>query len=333
MFESNEENILDDSLYVYDYLNKVIGIEEKNIIIFGRSMGSGPATHVASKRNPACLLLMSAFKSIRSIAQDQAGSILQYLIQDRFRNVDKISSVKSPTFLIHGMKDKLIACSHSQELHDKCGGVCSLVMPANMDHNDFDFNEDLITPFYHFLKQCKVSLREPKSAHQQMRIPDEYFVIPKAYQQLSIPASWACCCNPANNAQISRVVTMSNLSDGPIIYNDELIHGYNDYINEAYAHSGGKPGTSDPKDRYSSISHPEGKPLDLAHQIREELRFGNKSQLSIQSRRSSKNQSSVKVKSAFVADMLYGVGSQAKNRQKESFNVQLHADLEGNKKE
>lgn len=113
VFESNEENILDDSLYIYDYLNKVIGIEEKNIIIFGRSMGSGPATHVASKRNPACLLLMSAFKSIRAIAQDQAGSILQYLIQDRFRNVEKISSVKSPTFLIHGMKDKLIACTHS----------------------------------------------------------------------------------------------------------------------------------------------------------------------------------------------------------------------------
>ena len=70
VFESNEENILDDALYVYDYLNKVIGIEEKNILIFGRSMGSGPATHVASKRTPASLLLMSSFKSIRSIAED-----------------------------------------------------------------------------------------------------------------------------------------------------------------------------------------------------------------------------------------------------------------------
>jgi abhydrolase domain-containing protein 17 len=68
VFESNEENILDDAIYVYDYINKVLGIEEKNIIIFGRSMGSGPATHVASLRNPGALLLMSSFKSIRAIA-------------------------------------------------------------------------------------------------------------------------------------------------------------------------------------------------------------------------------------------------------------------------
>lgn len=68
VFEANEENILDDALYAYDYINLVLGIEESNIIIFGRSMGSGPATHVASKRNPASLLLMSSFKSIRDIA-------------------------------------------------------------------------------------------------------------------------------------------------------------------------------------------------------------------------------------------------------------------------
>lgn len=67
-FDTNEDNILEDALYVYDYVNQVLGVEEQNIIIFGRSMGSGPACHVAAKRKPGCLLLMSAFKSIRAIA-------------------------------------------------------------------------------------------------------------------------------------------------------------------------------------------------------------------------------------------------------------------------
>lgn len=152
VFESNEENILDDAEYIYDYINKVLGVEEKNIIIFGRSMGSGPATHVTSVRNPGCLLLMSSFKSIRAIAQDQAGSFLKYLIQDRFQNVEKIKKVTSPTFIVHGMKDQLIPFQHSKDLHDNCGGPCSLILPTKMNHNDFDFCEDLITPFYHFLK-------------------------------------------------------------------------------------------------------------------------------------------------------------------------------------
>lgn len=68
VFESNEENVLDDAEYVYDYLTQVIGIEEKNLLIFGRSMGSGPATHITSVRSPGGLLLMSSFKSIQSIA-------------------------------------------------------------------------------------------------------------------------------------------------------------------------------------------------------------------------------------------------------------------------
>jgi hypothetical protein len=71
---------LDDAEYLYDYINKVLGINEKDIIIFGRSMGSGPATHLSSCRKPGALLLMSSFKSIRAIAEDQAGKYLKFLI-------------------------------------------------------------------------------------------------------------------------------------------------------------------------------------------------------------------------------------------------------------
>lgn len=185
MFESNEENILNDSTYVFDYLHQVIGIEKSNMIIFGRSMGSGAATHLCSLRNPSSLLLMSSFKSIRSIAEFQAGHILKYLIQDRFNNIDKISRVKCPTFLVHGLQDNLIPYSHSKELHEKCGGPCSLILPSKMDHNDFDFCEDLITPFYHFLRQCNIDTKEIKESHRQMHIPNEYFIVPKAFKNPS----------------------------------------------------------------------------------------------------------------------------------------------------
>jgi pimeloyl-ACP methyl ester carboxylesterase len=70
VFEPCEDTVLNDALYVYDYFNKVLGIEEKDIILFGRSMGTGVATHIASLRNPGCSLIMSAYKSIRAIAHD-----------------------------------------------------------------------------------------------------------------------------------------------------------------------------------------------------------------------------------------------------------------------
>jgi fermentation-respiration switch protein FrsA (DUF1100 family) len=101
---------------------------------------------------------MSPFTSIRDIVKESAGKVLSFIISDRFRNVDIISSVKCPTFIVHGQKDTLISFKHSQELHFKCGGPSALIMPKDMDHNEFDFIDDLIQPFYYFLKQCGIQV-------------------------------------------------------------------------------------------------------------------------------------------------------------------------------
>lgn len=87
---------------MFDYLTIVIGVKESDILLFGRSIGTGPATVVAATRKPGGLVLMSAFKSIRDIVREQAGSLLQYVMSDRFRNIDLISEVTCPTFLVHG---------------------------------------------------------------------------------------------------------------------------------------------------------------------------------------------------------------------------------------
>ena len=113
------ERIFEDAELVYDFLVNNVGFPEKNIVIFGRSIGSGPATHVAAHRSPGALVLMSAFTSLRAVVRDLVGSVLQYLIRDRFNNLENISKVSAPTFLIHGQRDRLIPYTHSQELHSK----------------------------------------------------------------------------------------------------------------------------------------------------------------------------------------------------------------------
>jgi hypothetical protein len=91
-----------DAETVYNYLTDTLKIPEEALILFGRSIGTGPATYLASKKNPCALLLMSTFKSIRDIIKDKAGRLLQYVISERFRNVDLIENVRCPTFFVHG---------------------------------------------------------------------------------------------------------------------------------------------------------------------------------------------------------------------------------------
>jgi len=44
-----------------------LGFPAKSIVIFGRSLGSGPAIYLSTKRKAKALILMSPFKSIRGV--------------------------------------------------------------------------------------------------------------------------------------------------------------------------------------------------------------------------------------------------------------------------
>lgn len=112
----NEATIKQDAEAVYDFLIK-IRVKPQNTIIFGRSIGSGPATHLASCRKVGALVLMSAFTSIRDAVKDFVGKWAQYLVKQKFNNLEAIAKVTCPTFLIHGQKDTLIPFAHSEALH------------------------------------------------------------------------------------------------------------------------------------------------------------------------------------------------------------------------
>ncbi len=77
------DKVLQDSLTVYDYLIETLKVEEDNIYIFGRSIGSGPSLYLSSKRKPGALILMSPFTSVRAVAENLVGNIFKYLISER----------------------------------------------------------------------------------------------------------------------------------------------------------------------------------------------------------------------------------------------------------
>ena len=59
----SEEGIFEDTFIVYDFLTKTLGISCKNIIIFGRSIGTAPSCFLASRKKIAGLVLISPMLS------------------------------------------------------------------------------------------------------------------------------------------------------------------------------------------------------------------------------------------------------------------------------
>jgi pimeloyl-ACP methyl ester carboxylesterase len=145
-----EQQIKEDSEIIMEYLTKSVGVRQEDIILFGRSMGTGPATHLSAEYNAYSLLLMSPYTSIKDVSRSLFGRfsfMITPLVYERFRNIDTIKNSRCPVFFLHGMKDKLIPHSHSLELNNHCPSVSFMQLPKDMDHNVFDFDEDLIKPF------------------------------------------------------------------------------------------------------------------------------------------------------------------------------------------
>ena len=154
---ANAESILSDADTVFKFINEVQNINENNIIIMGRCIGSGPATYLAKSHNIMSLILLSPLKSIKEAIKTmfpklKLGEVIQSIVKERFNNMENISKVTSPILFIHGKKDTCIPPCHSLDLINKCKSPSKLVSPNNMTHNTFDYVQDVIVHIRNFLK-------------------------------------------------------------------------------------------------------------------------------------------------------------------------------------
>jgi dienelactone hydrolase len=185
--KKDHKKMLADSLITFDFLEKTLGFPPENIYIFGRSIGTGPASYLASQRPRArMLILLSPYTNLKAVAKDLVG-FLSVFFKDRFNNLKCMKDVKSPTIIIHGKKDDIIKVEHSNKLFDALKiHEKRLIQPYAMTHNYFKLYEDLIIPIYEFEKEL---ISQNRIANQINNFPDslcleylEFYKSSKLYQ-------------------------------------------------------------------------------------------------------------------------------------------------------
>ena len=65
--------ILSDAKKVFEYLTGCLKVDPKDILLFGRSIGTGPATELAAIKDPGALMLMSGYTSLREVVASIVG--------------------------------------------------------------------------------------------------------------------------------------------------------------------------------------------------------------------------------------------------------------------
>ena len=105
-----------DALAWYDLLAESYG--EENIIVYGRSLGSGLAVPVAAARSPRALVLESPFANLLDVARHYLAILpYRWLLRYHFKNDEAMAGVKCPVYIFHGKRDPLVPYSSALRLY------------------------------------------------------------------------------------------------------------------------------------------------------------------------------------------------------------------------
>lgn len=130
-----EHDMLNDMQFVYKTLADRYG--ELHLIVYGRSLGSGFATKIASDNDPRYLILDAPYFSFKKVIQRFLPILpVRWLLRYHLRTDLWIPKVKCHTYILHGTNDWLIPISNSEELKALNPKKITLIRIQGGGHNN-----------------------------------------------------------------------------------------------------------------------------------------------------------------------------------------------------
>ncbi|MCU1235149.1 MAG: hypothetical protein JWP63_3116 [Candidatus Solibacter sp.] len=128
-----EEALFADALMLFDEVHAT----HPDIVVVGRSLGSGVAVYVASHRAAVKLILVTPFDSLEELAAGQFPYVpVRWLLCDKFESWKFAPRVTASTLIIAAEHDEVVPRASTELLHSRFQrGVASYAVLPGTGHN------------------------------------------------------------------------------------------------------------------------------------------------------------------------------------------------------
>ena len=140
---ANGETMLADALEIRDWIAATY--PGRPVVVFGQSLGTGPAVHVAARRDVAAAILVSPFLSMLSLVGEKMPWLpSRLLLSSPFRSDLEIGRATAPIAIFHGDRDTLIPIAHGEALAKLARSAVTFRTVAGAGHNDGLFDPGMV---------------------------------------------------------------------------------------------------------------------------------------------------------------------------------------------
>lgn len=136
--EPTEKGIYADAQAIYD----IVSQDHETLSVVGQSLGTGVATYLASTRPVTKTVLIAPYDSIQHVVQDMYPIFpMPVLLLDKYRSIDRVDQISSPTLILIAELDELIPAKYSNLLIEKFPeALLRVEIIEGVGHNDIGRN-------------------------------------------------------------------------------------------------------------------------------------------------------------------------------------------------
>ena len=147
----SEEGLYEDGNSSIRWL-KNLGLTEKDIIIYGESLGTGIATEIAQNKNFAGLILETPFTSMIDAAKNFYPYIpVDLILKDKYKNNVKIKNINVPLLVMHGEEDQIVPFWMGKKIYEIANKPKYSYFTKYDDHM-MEFDNNLVLAVKTFIK-------------------------------------------------------------------------------------------------------------------------------------------------------------------------------------
>jgi fermentation-respiration switch protein FrsA (DUF1100 family) len=130
----SEQGLYEDARSTLNWL-KMKGVKDKNLILYGESLGTAVAIEAAQNKDLAGIILESPFTSMIDLAQKYYPFFpVKLLLKDKYETIKKLPTINSPLLVLHGKLDTIVPFSMGKKLFEKANDPKFKYFVNNDDH-------------------------------------------------------------------------------------------------------------------------------------------------------------------------------------------------------